>query len=205
MSTKILAALGVESEEHALQAIERFNLFLTQTRAEAAADSFDGVVTAIKDGKALASVVAELTGKTGPEAIGALHALKAQADAFADAKARLDAVEAAEAKAAQERARAEALASIDASVSAGRLTPAAKDKAVALLDAHGVTVLAAFLDALPVVVVAPPAPAPLPTATASETPTDEEFRRMAEQFNITEAKARENWARFGAAAQENVQ
>ncbi len=199
MSTKILAALGVESEEHALQAVERFNLFLTQTRAEAQTDSFDGVVTAIKDGKAIASVVAEVTGKSGPEAIGALHALKAQADAYAEAKARLDVVEAAEAKASAERAKAAAVASVDAAIAAGKLPPASKGNALALLDSHGEAVLAAFLDAFPVMISPPPAPAPTPVATASEDDIAERAR-VAAQLGVPLEKANEYAARFSAAA-----
>lgn len=199
--TKILAALGVESEEHALQAIERFNLFLSATRAESGTDSFDGVVASLKDGKALASVVAELTGKTGPEAIGALHALKAQADSSAEARAKLEQVEAANAAAEAARVRAEALASVDAAVTAGKLPPASKDKAVALLDKHGPEVLAAYLDALPVVVsAAVPQPAPVgepPTATED----DAERARVAAQLGIPLEKAKEYAAR-AIAAQE---
>lgn len=196
--TKILAALGVESEEHALQAIERFNLFLSATRAESGTDSFDGVVASLKDGKALASVVAELTGKSGPEAIGALHALKAQAESAAEARAKLEQIEAANAAAEAARVRAEALASVDAAVTAGKLPPASKDKAVALLDKHGPEVLAAYLDALPVVVSATvPQPAPV-AGSESATPSDEEIAKVAASLGITVEKAKENWARYGA-------
>lgn len=201
MSTKILAALGVESEEHALQAVERFNLFLSQTRAEAGSDSFDGVVTAIKDGRAIASVVAEVTGKTGPEAIGALHALKASADAFAGAKAKLDELEAVTAHAEAERAKVAAIASIDAAVTGGRLVPAHREKAVALHEAHGPVVLAAFLDALPIVVSAPPAQPPTPVAHAAEDDTAERAR-VAAQLGISLNQANDYAARFAAAIQE---
>lgn len=200
MSTKLLVAMGVESEELGLRAVEASNLFLGECQAAAGTKDFAGIVASLKDGRELARIVAEVTGKSGPEAIGALHALKASADAYVEAKARLDAVEAESAKAEAERAKVAAIASIDAAVTGGRLVPAHREKAVALHEAHGPVVLAAFLDALPVVVSAPPAQPPTPVASAAEDDTAERAR-VAAQLGISTDKANEYAARL-AAAQE---